>query len=89
MDFSNHPLNNQSTVDSRLSNKLNQSTIDYTHHKLSVLLKDDNLGKGLVATALKRLGEAEVLSIANYAVRKGTHPGRLFVAICNKALQAR
>lgn len=87
MDFSNHPLNKQSTIDNRRLNIFNQSIIDSTHYKLSTLLQDDNLGKGLVALALKHLTESEIYNLADYAKRKGDHPGKAFVGLCKKAVR--
>lgn len=86
MDFSNHPLNSQSIIDNRLKNKQNQSIIDYQHHRLKTLLKDENLGKGFVAKAVQHLSEADIDNFADYALRKGNHPGRAFVGLCRKAL---
>lgn len=77
----------KSTIDNRQVNKLKQSTIDYQLSELQTQLNDKDLGKGLVATALSVLGEHQVRSIADYAVRKGNHPGKLFVSICNKAIK--
>ncbi len=85
MDFNNHPLSRQSTVNNQP--KLKQSTIDYQVSKYRTLLKDPNLGAGLVAEALMKLSESEVDHIADYASRKGTHPGKVFVRICNNAMR--
>lgn len=86
MDFSTHRLNKQSTIDNRRFNKLNQSTIDYTHHKLVEQLGDPTLGKGFVAKGLQTLGEAELYNLADYASRKGSTPGRAFVGLCKKIM---
>lgn len=80
-------LNRQSTIDNRQDKYLKQSIIDYQLNNLRVLLQDNELGAGLVAQALKTLGEGQVNSIADYAVRKGSHKGKLFVSICNKAIR--
>ncbi len=87
VEFSNHPLNKQSTIDNRQNKRFNKSTIDYMTDKLRVKLNDPLLGAGMVALALSKLGEAEVESISNYAIRKATHPGKVFVTICNNTIK--
>lgn len=90
MDFKNHPLNNrQSIVDNRQTKVFSQSTIDYQTNRLKTKLGDPNLGEGLVALALMKLGEAEIEKIANYVLRKANHPGKAFVSLCNKAIKER
>jgi hypothetical protein len=88
MDFSNHPLNKQSTIDNRQSKTLKQSTIDidYLAKEIRLLLNDETVGNALIAKAFKYLGEAQVRSIADYATRKAHTPGRAFVSICAKEL---
>lgn len=82
----NQVLSNRQSIIDKV-NKYNQSIIDYTTTKLREQLKDDNLGTGMVAYALNSLGEAQVNNIADYALRKGTAPGKLFVTICDKAIR--
>lgn len=85
MDFSNHPLSRQSTIDS--TKKLKQSTIDYQVNRYRELLKDPTLGAGFVAQAVMKLSEHEMDHIADYAIRKAKHPGKAFVTICYNAMK--
>lgn len=80
----------QSIIDNR-QNKINltKSIIDRTTTELKQQLHDEHLGEGMVANALRYLGEAQIRSIADYAVRKGRNPGAVFVSICNKEIKAK
>lgn len=69
-----------------ISNNLNTSIIDKLTNDIQVKLNDPTIGNALVAKALKHLGESQVLSIADYALRKANNPGRAFVKICSNAL---
>ena len=86
MDFSNHPINNnrQSIVDKR---NFSKSTVDYQTERLREKLNDPNLGSRMVALVLAKLGEAEINNIADYALRKADHPGKVFVTICNNVIK--
>jgi len=85
------PDSTQRLVDSRQSTekKATKSTIDYKTQQLRTRLHDPTIGEGMVALALTKLGEAEIESIAAYALRKGTHPGKVFVKICSNAIKAK
>lgn len=85
MDFSNHRLNKPSIIDK--GNKLTKSIIDYHTDRLRTVLSDPTLDSPFVAKALQNISEAQINDIADYAVRKGTHKGKLFVSICNKVMQ--
>lgn len=69
-------------------NTVSQSIIDSKTSSLKILLTDDTLGSGIVALALRHLGEAKVDELADYVNRKATtHKGRAFVKLCNKLLK--
>jgi hypothetical protein len=87
VDFTNHPHNRLSIIDK--TKKFNQSIIDYRLKQLRLKLHDPNLGAGMVALALSKLSEADIDNIADYALRKGNHPGKAFVGLCNKLIKER
>ena len=85
MDFSTHKLpSRQSIVDNKT---LKQSTVDYLTMDLRTRLNDQTLGERFVVQISNKLSESEIYNICEYAVRKGTHPGKLFVSICYKAMR--
>lgn len=75
----------QSTVDK--VTRTNQSTIDYRLDQLREKLNDPTLGKGFAVNIYRSLSEYEINNIAEYAVKKGNHPGKLFVRICLNAIR--
>ena len=87
MDFTHHPLNKQSTVDSRYSKQLNQSTVDYTTNKLRTKLNDPELGERMVALGLLKLGEGKLTELSDYVLRKSDNPGKAFVSLCDKLIK--
>ena len=54
---------------------------------LRTRLNDQTLGERFVVQISNKLSESEIYNICEYAVRKGTHPGKLFVSICYKAMR--
>jgi hypothetical protein len=82
-------LNKQSIIDNRESKYSNKSIIDYKTNQLREKLKDESLDEGMVALALKKLGEGEVDKILSYVLRKSHTPGRAFVKICHNAMKAK
>lgn len=87
MDFSNHRLNNQSTVDSRLSKHIKQSTVDYHTERLRKKLNDPDLGERMIALGLLKLGEGKLNELSDYTLRKSDHPGKAFVRLCDKLIK--
>lgn len=65
------------------------SIIDTLTTKLQQQLGDTTLEWRFITFAFNRLGEGQLLSIADYAVRKGNIPGRLFVRICMNEMRKR
>lgn len=72
---------------------VDKSIIDNKHNHLvqdlREMLHDPTLGSGFIYKISKVLSQADIHNIAEYAVRKGTSPGRLFVSICHKEMGKR
>jgi len=85
VDFTNYNVPNRLSIIDKEEPK--QSIIDSYTDKLQKQLNDTTLDKRFVRKALANLSEADINNIADYAVRKGNNPGRLFVSICHKIMQ--
>lgn len=85
MDLTNYTLNKQSTSISTVSTS--KIDIDRTTGILREKLKDPKLGKAFVKKALGVLPQSQLDSIAEFALREGSHPGRLFVSVCDKLIK--
>lgn len=82
--------NKQSIIDNRLNKNITnrQSIIDYTTNQLRTKLNDNTLGEGFVAEALNKLGEAKIINISDWVVRKvDGHKGKVFVSVCNREMR--
>ena len=80
-------IKRQSIIDNRQSKNLNQSIIDRETVRLRTKLQDNSLNAGFVAKIVQRLSEHQINNYADYAVRKGSNPGRAFVGLCEKIMQ--
>lgn len=86
MDLANYNVP-KSTSTSTKSNLPVDIDVDRVTGYLRVKVKDPYLGRAFVEKALAVLPESELYSIAEFALREGNHPGRLFVSVCNKAIK--
>lgn len=86
MDFKSTLQERVSIIENRQTNTLKQSIIDRQVSRLRVLLQDTSLHEGFVVNVLQTLSEAQIDNIADYAVRKGNHKGKLFVRICQNEM---
>lgn len=78
-----------SIIDNRQNNNFKQSIIDRETVRLRTLLNDQTLSAGFVAKCIKNLSEYEINNFADYAVRKGSNPGRAFVGLCEKVMRTK
>jgi len=83
-----------STID---IDKLRTNTIDidtskqvvseFEVSKVHATINDSTLDRGYISHAIRTLGFAKVLALADYAVRKGSNKGRAFVGLCEKIMR--
>lgn len=83
--------NLKSVLSSKSTSTINNSKVDIDVDKMVGMLreklKDPYLGKAFVKKALKTLPPHELFSIAEFALREGNHPGKVFVSVCNKEMK--
>ena len=87
MDLSNHPLNKQSISTSTSSSLNIDIDIDRLTGELRIKVKDPYLGRAFIKKALTVLPVHQLYDIAEFALREGNHPGRLFVSVTKQAME--
>ena len=88
-DLVNSSLESRGTKGSK--NSSIEPRVERTKEKLRSMLKDDSYDKqgGYTHILLKSFSEAEIYDVADYCTRKANSPGRAFVAIFQKKLNAK
>lgn len=83
-----------------MSSKISQSTVDIDKNinltvdidlllsKLRNQLRDPELGRRFVDKCIKCLPMSEIMNAAEFAAAEGHHPGRLFVSLMKRELDA-
>lgn len=80
----------QSIIESRGNKEFKYSSIDNRvrglHTRLVEMLKDPNYDIGHAYLIAKQFSDFDILSAADYCVRKANHPGKAFVGLFAKKM---
>lgn len=73
------------SISKSTENKLNiDIDVDKLTGELRVKVKDPYLGRAFIKKMITKLPVNQLYDIAEFALREGNHPGRLFVSVCEK-----
>lgn len=80
----------QSIIDNRETKATNKSIIDNRvkglHERLCTTLKDDSYGIGHTYTIANKLSDYDIITVADYCIRKARNPAAAFISICAKKI---